>query len=76
MKLAFLFLTFVISIHSFTQSKKEQIVILNSRLDSLNTAYVKDTILLGKTIRKIDGDKNTIMGLPIKKIQEYLNNHI
>jgi septum formation protein len=25
---------------------------------------------------KIDGDKNTIMGLPIKKIQEYLNNHI
>ena len=24
---------------------------------------------------KIDGDKNTIMGLPIKKIQEYLNNH-
>ena len=25
---------------------------------------------------KIDGDKNTIMGLPIKKIQEYLSNHI
>ena len=25
---------------------------------------------------KIDGDKNTIMGLPIEKIQEYLNNHI
>ena len=25
---------------------------------------------------KIDGDKNTIMGLPIKKIQDYLNNHI
>ena len=24
---------------------------------------------------KIDGDKNTIKGLPIKKIQEYLNNH-
>ena len=24
---------------------------------------------------KIEGDKNTIMGLPIKKIQEYLNNH-
>ena len=24
----------------------------------------------------IDGDKNTIMGLPIKKIQEYLNNYI
>jgi septum formation protein len=24
---------------------------------------------------KIDGDKNTVMGLPIKKIQEYLNNH-
>ena len=25
---------------------------------------------------KIDGDENTIMGLPIKKIQEYLSNHI
>ena len=25
---------------------------------------------------EIDGDKNTIMGLPIKKIQEYLNNYI
>jgi len=25
---------------------------------------------------KIDGDKNTIMGLPIEKIQEYLNSHI
>ena len=25
---------------------------------------------------KIDGDNNTIMGLPIKKIQEYLNNYI
>ena len=25
---------------------------------------------------KIDGNKNTIMGLPIEKIQEYLNNHI
>ena len=25
---------------------------------------------------KIDGDKNTIMGLPIEKIQEYLNNYI
>ena len=24
----------------------------------------------------IEGDKNTIMGLPIKKIQEYLNNYI
>ena len=24
---------------------------------------------------KIDGNKNTIMGLPIEKIQEYLNNH-
>ena len=24
---------------------------------------------------KIEGDKNTIMGLPVKKIQEYLKNH-
>ena len=24
---------------------------------------------------KIEGDEDTIMGLPIKKIKEYLNNH-
>jgi septum formation protein len=24
---------------------------------------------------KIEGDENTIMGLPIKKIKEYLNNY-
>ena len=24
---------------------------------------------------KIEGDENTIMGLPIKKIKEYLNSH-
>jgi septum formation protein len=30
----------------------------------------------GKSLfTKIDGDKNTIMGLPIKKIKEYLENH-
>ena len=30
----------------------------------------------GKTLfSKIEGDKNTIMGLPIKKIKEYLNNY-
>ena len=25
--------------------------------------------------RKIEGDEDTIMGLPIKKIKEYLDNH-
>ena len=24
---------------------------------------------------KVDGDKDTIMGLPVKKIKEYLNNY-
>ena len=24
---------------------------------------------------KIEGDQNTIMGLPVNKIKEYLNNH-
>jgi len=28
-----------------------------------------------KLFSDIDGDENTIMGLPIKKIKEYLNNH-
>ena len=30
----------------------------------------------GKSLfSKIDGNKDTIMGLPVKKIKEYLNNH-
>ena len=30
---------------------------------------------IGKNLfSKINGDKNTIMGLPVKKIKEYLNN--
>ena len=28
-----------------------------------------------KLFSNISGDKDTIMGLPIKKIKEYLNNH-
>ena len=28
-----------------------------------------------KLFTKIDGDENTIMGLPVKKIKEYLNNY-
>ena len=28
-----------------------------------------------KLFSSIEGDENTIMGLPIKKIKEYLNNH-
>ena len=32
---------------------------------------------IGKTLfSEIDGDSNTIMGLPVKKIKEYLNNLI
>lgn len=72
MKLAILFLTFVITINSFAQSKKEQIVILNSLLDSLNIAYVKDTILLGKAIRKIYGDKD-VLSEQLDKTKEQLN---
>lgn len=72
MKLAILFLTFVISINSIAQSKKELIVILNSRLDSLNKAYVKDTIVLGKAIRKIDGDKNLLLE-QLDKTKDQLN---
>ena len=72
MKLAILFLALVISINSFAQSKKEQIVILNSRLDSLNKAYVKDTIVLGKAIRKIDGVKD-VLSEQLDKTKEQLN---
>ena len=32
---------------------------------------------LGRTLfLKIDGDEDTIMGLPVKKIKEYLDNYI
>ena len=72
MKLAILFLTFVISINSIAQSKKEQIVILNSRLDSLNKAYVKDTIVLGKAIRKINGEQN-VLSVQLDKANAQLN---
>ena len=54
MKVLFLFLTFVISINSIAQSKKEQIDMLNVRVDSLNSEYVKDTTLLSNTVREVN----------------------
>tara|TARA_B100001115_G_scaffold140388_1_gene108035 strand:+ start:552 stop:1259 length:708 start_codon:yes stop_codon:yes gene_type:complete len=72
MKLVFLFLTFAISINSIAQSKKEQIEMLNMRIDSLNKAYVKDTIVLGKAIRKINGEQN-VLSAKLDKANAQLN---
>ena len=72
MKLVFLFLTFAISINSIAQSKKEQIEMLNMRIDSLNKAYVKDTIVLGKAIRKINGEQN-VLSAKLDKVNAQLN---
>jgi hypothetical protein len=38
----------------FAQSKKEQIVILNFRLDSAQREYVKDTAQLGHVVKKLE----------------------
>lgn len=53
MKGLFLFLTFMISINSIAQSKKEQIAILNYRIDSLNREYFKETRVLRSKIETI-----------------------
>jgi len=45
----------------------------NATLYSYNVYQIEG---VGRSLfSKIDGDENTIMGLPIKKIKEYLNNH-
>ena len=60
MKYIFVFLTFVISLNSIAQSKKEQIAILTARLDSLNKEYVKDTTSLSNTVEIIYRDYATV----------------
>ena len=60
MKCIFVFLTFVISLNSIAQSKKEQIAILTYRLDSLNKEYVKDTTYLSNTAETRDREYTII----------------
>ena len=71
MKYIFVFLTFVISLNSIAQSKKEQIAILTARLDSLNKEYVKDTTYLSNTVETIDREY-TIMTMQYDEAQEQL----
>lgn len=71
MKYIFVFLTFVISLNSIAQSKKEQIAILTARLDSLNKEYVKDTTYLSNTVET--GDREyTIISMQYDEAQEQL----
>jgi hypothetical protein len=54
MKCLFVFLTLTFALNSFSQSKKEQIVMLNFRLDSAQREYVKDTAQLGRVVKKLE----------------------
>jgi predicted nuclease with TOPRIM domain len=71
MKYIFVFLTFVISINSTAQSKKEQIAILTARLDSLNKEYVKDTTYLSNTVETINREY-TIITMQYDEAREQL----
>ena len=71
MKVLFLFLTFFISINSIAQSKKEQIDMLNVRVDSLNSEYVKDTTLLSNTVREVNKE-NVDLSEQLEKSKEQL----
>ncbi|MDA8910888.1 hypothetical protein N9I21_03755 [Crocinitomicaceae bacterium] len=73
MRNLFVFLTFVISLNSIAQSKKEQIEDLNRTIDSLKREYVKDTAQLGHSVKKLEKevhvlkDKNDASQEQIKK---------
>jgi chromosome segregation ATPase len=71
MKSLFLFFTIVISINSIAQSKKEQIDILNVRVDSLNSAYVKDTKFLSNAVQKVNKE-NVDLSEQLEKSKEQL----
>jgi hypothetical protein len=71
MKSLFLFFTIVISINSIAQSKKEQIDILNVRVDSLNSAYVKATKLLSNAVQKVNKE-NVDLSEQLEKSKEQL----
>ena len=58
-------------------SKTEMIEYLTNITDEALYAYnVYQIEGLGRTLfSKIDGNENTIMGIPVEKIKEYLNNY-
>lgn len=60
MKVLLLLLTLHLSISSIAQSKKEQISILNFRIDSLKKEYVKDTTVLSHDVLKITKENNML----------------
>lgn len=66
-------LTLAIGFNLMSQSKKEQIYILNNRLDSLSKEYAKDADLLGSVKQKIDVDYN-ILKEEYAEIQKQIKN--
>ena len=55
-----IFLTTALSFNGLCQSKKEQILILNNRLDSLSREYDKDTNRLNKEIIILKSESNSL----------------
>ena len=82
MKYLFVFLTLTFALNSFSQSKKEQIVILKFRLDSVQGEYVKDTAQLGHSVRKMENEilvlknKNDAAQEQIKKKSQAIRDKI
>lgn len=75
MKSAIKILCFILSLaigfNLMSQSKKEQIYILNNRLDSLSKQYAKDAAFMGSVKQKIDVDYN-ILKEEYSKIQRQI----
>ena len=65
-----IFLTTALSFNGLCQSKKEQILILNNRLDSLSREYDKDTTTLNEDLRKLNHLYSTL--IEKQKDAEYL----
>ena len=71
MRMSILFLLLGLSSSIFAQSKKEQIVILNFRLDSVQREYVKDTAQLNQSLEKLER-KNSVLSGQYKAAQEQI----
>ena len=58
---------------AMAQSKKEQITILNMRIDSLKKEYVKDKAILNNTVMKIEKENN-MLSEQLGKVKDQLKN--
>ena len=56
---------------AMAQSKKEQITILNMRIDSLKKEYVKDKAILNNNVVKIEKENN-MLSEQLGKVEDQL----